>query len=68
MILKFLAGAIGAMLAEVGTTSGGRKVGSGAEGSALVMSSLGALGHPRDRRKSSLGCWRCGVQGEQGAW
>lgn len=62
MILKFLAGAMGVMLAEVGTTSGGRKVGSGvrAVGSALVMSSLGALGPPQGRRKSGLGCWRCG--------
>lgn len=52
MILKFLAGAMGVMLAELGTTSGGRKAGSGerAVGSALVMSSLGALG-PRPGQK-----------------
>lgn len=70
MILKVLAGTIGAMLAEVGTTSGGRKVGSGARavGSALVMSSLGALGHPRGRRKSRLGCWRCGCTRRTRAW
>lgn len=39
----------------------GRKVGSGERvvGSALVTSSLDAIGH-QGRRKCSLGCWRCG--------
>lgn len=50
------------MLAEVDTTAGGRKVGSGARGVglALIMSSLGACGHPRAEGSIAWGCWRCG--------
>lgn len=62
MIPKFLAGAIGVMLAELGTTGGGRKVGSGVRvvGSALVLSSLGALGQPWAKESVAWRHWRCG--------